>query len=110
MKPRVLLFACCSALAHCRRNKLMSAFSVTTTTVMLLMLGSFLVVIASLNVTLRALESKIDVVAYLKDGADPAGVQNLRDALAQNADVASVTYVTKDDALGRMKQTLGDKA
>ena len=88
----------------------MSTFSVTTTSVMLLMLGSFLVVIASLNVTLRALETKIDVIAYLKDTADPAGVQNLRDSLANNADVASVAYVSKDDALARMKQTLGDKA
>jgi len=88
----------------------MSTFSVTTTAVMLLMLGCFLVVIASLNVTLRALETKIDVVAYIKDTADPAGVQNLRDSLGKNADVASVSYVSKDDALARMKQTLGDKA
>src|SRR5438105_3332483 len=88
----------------------MSAFSITTTTVMLLMLGSFLVVIASLNVTLRALETKIDVVAYIKDTADPAQVQNLRDGLAGNADVAQVTYVAKADALARMKQALGDKA
>jgi len=110
MSPRLLLFALNSALQHCRRNKLMSTFSVTTTTVMLLMLGSFLVVIASLNVTLRALETKIDVVAYIKDTADPAGVQNLRDSLGRNADVASVAYVSKDDALARMKQTLGDKA
>ena len=97
-------------MAHCKRNKLMSTFSITTTTVMLLMLGSFLVVIASLNVSLRALETKIDVVAYVKDTADPAQVQNLRDSLSKNADVAAVTYVSKDEALGRMKQTLGDKA
>jgi cell division transport system permease protein len=106
----MLWFALKSALAHCRRNKLMSAFSVTTTMVMLLMLGSFLVVIASLNVTLRALETKIDVVAYIKDNADPAQVQNLQASLANNADVASVTYVSKDQALDRMKQMLGDKA
>jgi cell division transport system permease protein len=110
MKPRVLLFACTSALAHCRRNQLMSTFSETTTTVMLLMLGSFLVVIASLNVTLRALETKIDVVAYIKDTADPAQVDNLRDSLSKNADVASVSYISKDAALVRMRQTLGDKA
>ena len=107
---KLLLFAIRSALAHCRRNKLMSTFSITTTSVMLLMLGSFLVVIASLNVTLRALETKIDVVAYLKDSADPAQVDNLRDSLSRNADVASVAYVSKDLALTRMKQTLGDKA
>ncbi len=106
----MLLFALQSALAHCRRNKLMSTFSVTTTTVMLLMLGCFIVVITSLNVTLRALESKIDVVAYVKDQADPAQVQNLRDSLSQNADVESVRYVDKDTALARMRQTLGDKA
>lgn len=110
MKPRLLLFSIGSALQHCRRNKLMSTFSVTTTTVMLLMLGAFLVVIASLNVTLKALETKIDVVAYIKDTADPAQVQDLRDSLSRNADVAQVTYVTKDQALARMKQTLGDKA
>ena len=104
------MFACSSALAHCKRNKLMSTFSITTTTVMLLMLGSFLVVIASLNVTLKALETKIDVVAYIKDDADPAQVQNLQDSLGKNADVASVSYVSKDAALARMRQTLGDKA
>ena len=107
---KLLWFAVKSALAHCKRNKLMSTFSITTTSVMLLMLGSFLVVIASLNVTLRALESKVDVVAYIKDQADPAQVQNLRDSLSQNADVASVAYVDKDEAMARMKDTLGDKA
>jgi cell division transport system permease protein len=107
---KLVVFAMSSALQHCKRNKLMSAFSITTTTVMLLMLGSFLVVIASLNVTLRALETKIDVVAYIKDSADPAQVQNLQASLAKNADVSQVTYVSKDEALVRMKQTLGDKA
>ena len=110
MNPRMLWFALRSALAHCRRNKLMSTFSITTTTVMLLMLGSFLVVIASLNVTLKALETKIDVVAYIKDNADPAQVANLQASLKRNADVASVAYISKDEALARMKQTLGDKA
>jgi len=103
-------FAVQSALQHCKRNKLMSTFSVTTTAVMLLMLGSFLVVIASLNVTLRALETKIDVVAYVKETADPVQVENLRDSLSRNADVASVNYVSKEQALARMKATLGDKA
>src|SRR5437764_7000942 len=98
-----LWFALKSALQHCKRNKLMSTFSVTTTSVMLLMLGAFLVVIASLNVTLRALESKVDVVAYLKDDADPAQVDNLRESLGRNGDVALVAYVGKDDALTRMK-------
>src|SRR4051812_1571747 len=88
----------------------MSTFSITTTSVMLLMLGSFLVVIASLNVTLQALETKIDVVAYIQDNADPAQVTNLRDSLARNADVGQVVYVTKDEALARMKSQLGDKA
>ncbi len=88
----------------------MATFSVKTTGVMLLMLGSFLVVIASLNVTLRALETKIDVVAYIKETADPAQIQNLRDSLSQNADVAAVRYVSKDEALTRMRQTLGEKA
>ncbi|MGH2520653.1 MAG: permease-like cell division protein FtsX, partial [Chloroflexota bacterium] len=106
----MLWFALKSALAHCKRNKLMSTFSITTTTVMLLMLGSFLVVIASLNVTLKALETKIDVVAYIKDSANSAQVDSLRNRLAHNADIASVTYVSKDEALARMKQTLGDKA
>ena len=88
----------------------MSTFSVTTTTVMLLMLGTFLVIIASLNVTLRALETKIDVVAYIKDSADPAQVENLRQSLTSNADVESVSYISKDAALARMRETLGDKA
>jgi len=110
VKPKLLLFALKSALQHCNRNKLMSTFSVTTTTVMLLMLGVFLVVIGSLNVTLKALEDKVDVIAYLKDAADPALVDTLKQNLASNADVASVAYVSKDEALARMKQTLGDKA
>jgi len=69
-----------------------------------------LVVIGSLNVTLKALEDKVDVIAYLKDAADPALVDTLKQNLASNADVASVAYVSKDEALARMKQTLGDKA
>ena len=37
-------------------------------------------------------------------------MQNLRDSLSQNADVAAVRYVSKDEALTRMRQTLGEKA
>ncbi|MGH2519177.1 MAG: cell division protein FtsX, partial [Chloroflexota bacterium] len=88
----------------------MSIFSVATSAVMLLMLGSFLVMVASLNVTLRALEQKVNVVAYLKDGADPAAVQTLHDSLLEDARVASVTLVTKQQALVRMQQTLGSQS
>ncbi len=107
MRPDMLAFAMNSGLQHVRRNRLMSTFSVATTAVMLLMLGAFLVVVASLNVTLRALESKVNVVAYIRDDADPAVLQNLRDSLAANSNVLSVTLVTKDQALERMRQTLG---
>ena len=109
-RPDIVLHACKSGLQQVNRNRLMSVFSVATSAVMLLMLGSFLVMVASLNVTLRALEQKVNVVAYLKDGADPAAVQNLHDSLLKDARVASVTLITKQQALVRMQQTLGSQS
>jgi cell division transport system permease protein len=90
-----------------RRNGLMSLAAVTTTVVTLLALGAALIVASTLEYIARQLESQVQAVVYVKDGLSGAAVDALRARLASLPGVTSVVYVSKGEALDRLRKTLG---
>jgi cell division transport system permease protein len=67
------------------------------------------IVVSNLNVAMGALEQKVNVIAYMKDDAPAAEVARLQERLRTNPLVADVTFLTKDDAMTRLKQQLTDR-
>ncbi len=90
-------------------NGLASAAAVTTTMVTLMALGAALVVASTLDQLARAVESKAQIVVYLRDGLRESEIAAVRARLTGLPGVTRVIYVSKDDALVAFQQRLGGR-
>ena len=105
----LIRYAVTTAAVNFWRHRTMSLAAVFAAAVMMLMLNGFVIVVSNLNVALGALEQKVNVIAYLKDDAPAAEITHLQERLRANPLIADVTYLTKDDAMNRLKQQLADR-
>jgi cell division transport system permease protein len=106
----VTRYAIVTAVVSFWRHRTMSAAAVFAAVVMMLMLNGFVIVISNLNTAMTALEQKVDLIIYLKEDVTPAQAMALAERLKQDPQVTTVTYLTKDDAMVRLKQQLADRA
>jgi cell division transport system permease protein len=88
------------------RNGLMTIAATATMALMLLLLSGFWVIRSGLAAGLEFVEQKVEIVADLRDDASTAEVDALRERVAGMSEVASVAYVSKDDALARFREYL----
>lgn len=98
------------AVAGIRRNGLMSAAAVTTVMVVLLTIGASILVGANLTHIAGSLEADVQIVAFLADSQPPEAVAVLRRRAAEVPGVATVRFVPRDEALGRLRRSLGNGA
>ncbi len=85
------------------RNPFMSIASSLTVSLMLMLFAFFVVTDRGLQSAVALLESKVELVAYLSDDAKVSQVLDLRARLEKDPAVSRVDYVSKDDALQRLK-------
>jgi cell division transport system permease protein len=86
----------------------MSALSITTIAFSLFAFGLFSLVAINLRETLRDVESRVEVRAFIADGTS---VESIADAMHQVAtwrEVDSVEYVSPEQALARARTELGE--
>ena len=103
-------YAVTAALVSLWRHRFMTSATVLTTALMLLMLNVFVVLVTHLNVALEALEHRVNVIAYIREDAPPGKVRDLQNSLQNRSDVLEVVYVTKDEALARLREHFADRA
>lgn len=114
MRPLLRLFevsryAIISAVVSFWRHRVMSLAAVFAAVVMMLMLNGFVIVLSNLNTAMVALDQKVNLIAYLKDDATQDQVNQLLSRLRADPGVLEVTYVSKDEALNRLKGQLADR-
>jgi cell division transport system permease protein len=88
------------------RNGLMTIAATATMALMLLLLSGFWVIRSGLAAGLEFVEEKVEIVADLRDDASSAEVAGLRTRVSEMPEVASVVYVSKDEALHRFRDYL----
>jgi cell division transport system permease protein len=81
-----------------RGNGLMSVAATATMVLMLIMLSGLLILLTGLDATLKYVQQEVQVVAYLHDDATSSDITMLRTNLGGMPQVASVSYVSKDEA------------
>lgn len=96
------------ALVSFRKNLVMSIASVSTVAVSLLLIGIFVIVAFTVQNIIESIEKKVEIQAFLKDEATEEQVANLQQQIATMKEVKEVKYVSKDEALERLKQDLKD--
>jgi cell division transport system permease protein len=97
------------ALVSFKRNWVMSLASITTMFISLLLVGAFVIVGIVVGGMTRQLEQRVEIVIYLKDvipdtPQHKADMDALQKAIMGMAQVDTVTYVSKQEALDRMRK------
>jgi cell division transport system permease protein len=87
------------------RNALMSLAATLTMVLMLVLLAGFFILQNVLLASLSFVEQKVEVVAYVQQNATDDQVQTLIDTTKSMPEVASVEFVSREQALERFKAT-----
>jgi cell division transport system permease protein len=88
------------------RNAIMSLAATATMVLMLLLLSGFWIIQTGLLAGLEFTEQKVEVVAYIQPNATDGQVEALQAELLRMPEVESITYVTRDEALGRFQESM----
>jgi len=86
------------------RNTLMSLAATLTMVLMLLLLAGFFILQNVLLASLGFVEQKVEVVAYIQTNTTQAQVDTLVAKLEAMPEVASVEFVSRDEALQRFRE------
>jgi cell division transport system permease protein len=86
------------------RNALMSLAATLTMVLMLLLLAGFFILQSVLLASLSFVEQKVEVVAYVQMNSTQAQVDTLVAKLQAMPEVASVEFISRDEALLRFRE------
>lgn len=92
-----------------KRNNWMSLASIGTVTISLFILGLFLMVVVNLDRMASMLESQVQISVYLKDDITKAQKDELENKLNALQGIDSVKYISRDEAMQRFSERLGDQ-
>ena len=92
-----------------RRNGFMSLASISTVAVSLMVLGIFLLMFLNSNNLAQHLEKQVQVSVYMQDDAKQEELDATKLKLEKMDGVVKVTVITKQEALERFKERLGDQ-
>ncbi len=96
------------ALVTFQRSPLLSALSVTTIAFSLFAFGLFGLVALNIREALNGLEDRVEIRAFVTDGASPEQIALASGDIAAYPEVLSATTVSQEQALARAQQELGD--
>ena len=91
------------------RNPAMSLASTLTVTLMLTLFAFFLTTDRGLQAAVGVLESKVELAAYIDDNAKVSDVLDMKKRIEADPAVARVEYVTKDQALQRLRDIAANR-
>ena len=92
------------------KNRLMSVASIGVLTVCLLITGVAGLFTLNVGSLMDYLGSQNETVVYLKEDLTEEGLAAVDSALRSISGLREVTYVSKDEALDRMKESMGENA
>ena len=92
-----------------KRNNWMSFASISTVAVSLFVLGMFLIIVLNMNRMASMLESQVQINVYLDDKLKGSEIDDLEDDLKKMQGIESVQYVSREDAIVRLRERLGDQ-
>jgi cell division transport system permease protein len=92
-----------------KRNNWMSLASIGTVTISLFILGMFLMIVVNLDRMASTLESQVQISVYLKDDISQKQSEELKEKLEAMQGIDSVAYISKEKAMERFQERLGDQ-
>ncbi len=102
-------FAIREAFSSIRRNGLMSAVAVTTVAVCLFFLAGVILLSVNLSHMAGMWEEQVHVRVYLEEEIEPDVILHLRARILEIEGVEDAQFVSRDEALERLKQQFGQQ-
>lgn len=96
--------------SNLKRNRLMTIASITSVMAAMLILGLFLVIVLNVNSLTNQVESQLELKAFLKDNISDQEVSQIGNEIKKIPGITSVVFESKEEALQKFKQQLGDKS
>lgn len=100
------MYALREALAAFRRAPVLTGLSSAMVALALFVVGLFSLATYNLQLTLSAIEERVEIVVYLRDDARQSEIDHLLGALGDFEEVRLVRYLSKRDALERAQDQL----
>lgn len=91
-----------------RKNWVMSLAAISTIAISLFLVGVSTIGASVVNDMMTSVESKVKIDIFLKDTSPPGDVKVLQDAIISMPEVTRLHYVSKQEALDRLKEDLKD--
>ena len=92
-----------------KRNHWMTFASISTVALSLLILGLFFIIVLNLNHMADSLESQVQVNVYLEDELSKARREEIGGEIKAMAGVESLSFISKEEAMKRFEERLGDQ-
>lgn len=96
------------AAAGIRNAPLINFLAAVNIALSLTLFGGFLVGLINANRLAERLESRLEVVAYLKERISTASLAGIEDEVKRFPEVREVVYISKEDALASLKKGLAE--
>lgn len=109
MKIRTSEYIIREAFLSLKRNNWMSFASVGTVAVSLFIFGMFLILVMNMNKMAASLESQVQISVYLQDEVSRAERKDIETDIRNMQGIDTVKFVSRDEALARFKERLGDQ-
>ncbi|MBU2590992.1 MAG: ABC transporter permease [Nitrospinae bacterium] len=101
---RQFVFSVVEAMDGVKSNRGTTLLTIGTITVSIYFMGFFFVSLTNLNNIFNSLKQRSSLVVYLKDNRPEREIKDLESWIAENKDVATMNYISKDDALADFKK------
>ena len=92
-----------------KRNNWMSLASVGTVAVSLFIFGMFMMLVMNMNKMADSLESQVQINVYLQDDVSREQARDIEKDLKNLQGAEQVTFVSREEAMERFKERLGDQ-
>ncbi|HUP89255.1 MAG TPA: permease-like cell division protein FtsX [Longimicrobiales bacterium] len=101
-----MTYALKEAVSALRRAPMLAALSAAMIALSLLVVGLFGIAAYNIKRVLERVESRVEIVAYIKDDADFNGVKIAQSEIDKMVEVRETRYISRDQALEIAKQEL----
>ena len=89
-------------------NRLMSLASIGVLVSCMLLIGAAALLSVNVSSIVDAVEDQSEAIVYLVDGLSDAEIQETRDGIISTGKVATIEFISKEDALLAMMESMGD--
>lgn len=110
MKVRTTNYFVKEGFRNLKRNKVMSAASITSVVAALLVIGIFFIIVLNIDYAASSLESQIEMNVYLDEGLSNSIISAMGKEIEGLNGVEEAIFVSKDLALKNMQQKFGENS